>query len=109
MTRAALSPHEQVNYDSYRAQIAVLIASQRFRDYEAPINSDTTFWGDLGFTARQPFREVGDYRRYIAQLNDFPRYFAEQIDEMRAGLARGFTPPKVTLTGRDASLTGITE
>jgi uncharacterized protein (DUF885 family) len=28
---------------------------------------------------------------------------------MRAGLQRGFTPPKVTLAGRDASLTAVTE
>ena len=66
------------------------------------MNSDSTFWTDLGFTARRPFRNPDDYRRYISQLNDFPRYFAEQIDNMRAGLKRGFTPPKVTLTGRDA-------
>jgi uncharacterized protein (DUF885 family) len=28
---------------------------------------------------------------------------------MKAGLARGFTPPKVTLVGRDSSLTSVTE
>jgi len=107
--RDVLSPPQQINYDIYRDQIAVLIASQRFRDYQAPLNSDSTFWGDLGFTARRPFRNPSDYRRYIAQLNDFPRYFAEQIDNMRAGLKRGFTPPRVILTGRDQSLTAITQ
>jgi uncharacterized protein (DUF885 family) len=109
LNRSALSPRGQIDFDIYRAQIAVLIASQTFKDYQAPLNSDSTFWTDLGFTARQPFRDPGDYRRYIAQLNDFPRYFAEQIDNMRAGLARGFTPPRVTLTGHDASLTAITQ
>jgi len=109
LNRAALSPEGQIDFDIYHAQIGVLIASQRFRDYQAPVNSDSTFWTDLGFTARRPFRNPGDYRRYISQLNDFPRYFAEQIDNMRGGLRRGFTPPKVTLTGRDASLTAITQ
>ena len=42
-------------------------------------------------------------------MRDMPRYFREQMDEMRAGLARGFTPPRVTLEGRDASLTAVTE
>jgi uncharacterized protein (DUF885 family) len=107
--RDALSPDQQIDFDIYRDQIAALIASQRFGDYQAPVNSDSTFWGDLGFTARQPFRNPDDYRRYISQLNDFPRFFAEQIDNMRAGLKRGFTPPKVTLAGRDQSLTAITE
>ena len=109
LDRSQLSPEAQVDFDIYRAQIAVLASSQKFRDYEAPLNSDSTFWGDLGFTARTPFRHPEDYRRYISQLNEFPRYFAEQIDNMRAGLKRGFTPPKVTMNGRDASITAITQ
>ena len=109
LDRSQLSPEARVDFDIYRAQIAVLASSQKFRDYEAPLNSDSTFWGDLGFTARTPFRHPEDYRRYISQLNEFPRYFAEQIDNMRAGLKRGFTPPKVTMNGRDASITAITQ
>jgi len=107
--RARLSPREQVNYDVYRAQVAVLIAHQRFRDYEMPANSDTTFWTDIGYTARRPFLHLEDYEHWIAQMKDIPRYFHEEMDEMRAGLKRGFTPPRVTLAGRDASLTNVTE
>ncbi len=107
--RAELSPVEQVNYDVYSAQIAVLVANQRFRDFEAPANADTTFWTDIGYTARRQFRTLEDYRRWIAQMQDIPRYFHEQMAEMRAGLKRGFTPPQVTMQGRDASLTAVTE
>jgi uncharacterized protein (DUF885 family) len=42
-------------------------------------------------------------------LNDVPRYFREEMDNMRAGLARGFTPPKVTLQGRDKSVAMVAE
>jgi uncharacterized protein (DUF885 family) len=38
-----------------------------------------------------------------------PRYFREQLVNMRAGLARGFTPPRVTLAGRDAPLAAVAE
>jgi uncharacterized protein (DUF885 family) len=107
--RAELSPEQQVNYDVYRPQIQVLIASQRFRDYEMPANSDTTFWTDLGYTARRPFRTLQDYKNWLAQLHDVPRYFREQMDEMRAGMQRGFTPPKVTMEGRDSSITAVTD
>ena len=107
--RADLSAPEQLNYAVYRPQIETLIANQRFRDYEMPANSDTTFWTDLGYTARRPFRNLQDYRNWISQMHDIPRYFNEQIDEMRSGLKRGFTPPRVTMTGRDASLTAVTE
>src|SRR5579864_1750903 len=109
IARASLSPAEQINYDIYKVQITVLIANQRFRDFEMPANSDTTFWTDLGYTARRPFRTLLDYEHWIAQMHDIPRYFHEQMDEMRAGLKRGFTPPQVTMQGRDASITAVTE
>ncbi|MEO8926380.1 MAG: DUF885 family protein [Caulobacteraceae bacterium] len=105
---ASLSPQARIDYAIYRAQIAVLIAHQRFADYEMPANSDSAFWSELGSTARRTFRTADDYRRYIAQLGQFPRYFAQQIDNMRAGEKRGFTPPKVTLVGRDASIVAVT-
>ena len=104
-----LSPAERVNYEVYRPQIETLIASQRFRDYEMPANSDSSFWTDLGYTARRPFRSLLDYRRWIAQMRDIPRYFHEQMDEMRRGLKRGFTPPRITMQGRDASITAVTD
>ena len=109
VARADLSPAEQLNYDVYRPQIETLIANQRFRDFEMPANSDTTFWTDLGYTARRPFRNLQDYRNWISQMRDIPRYFDDQIDEMRRGLQRGFTPPQVTMAGRDASITAVTE
>lgn len=107
--RNALSTTEQLNYDVYRPQIEALIAAQRFRDFEMPANSDTTFWTNLGYTARRPFRTLQDYRNWIAQMRDIPRYFHEEMDEMRAGLKRGFTPPQLTLQGRDASITAVTD
>jgi uncharacterized protein (DUF885 family) len=107
--RAELSPKEQVNYDVYRPQIDVLTENQRFRSYEMPANSDSSFWTDLGYTARRNFRKPDDYRNWLGQLNDVPRYFHEQMDEMRAGAARGFTPPRITMAGRDASITSVIE
>ena len=107
--RAELSPAEQLNYDVYVPQIKALIADQQFHEYEMPVNSDTTFWTNLGSTARRTYRSVQDYRNWISQMKDIPRYFHEQTDEMRAGLKRGFTPPRVTLEGRDASLTAVTD
>ncbi|HEY4212987.1 MAG TPA: DUF885 family protein [Steroidobacteraceae bacterium] len=106
--RAQLSPAERVNFDVYRPQIEVLVANQRFRDYEMPANSDSTFWTDIGYTARRTFRTPTDYRNWISQMRDLPRYFHEQMDEMRAGLKRGFTPPRITMQGRDASITAVT-
>jgi len=109
VVRDDLSPQERLNYDVYRPQIEVLIADQRFRDFEMPANSDTTFWTNLGYTARRPFRKLQDYQNWISQMRDIPRYFRGQMDEMRAGLKRGFTPPRITMQGRDASITAVTD
>jgi uncharacterized protein (DUF885 family) len=107
--RASLSAAEQLNYDVYKPQIEGLISSQQFRDFEMPVNSDTMFWTDLGYTARRTYRNVTDYEHWISQMRDIPRYFHEQEDEMRAGMKRGFTPPRVTMEGRDKSITAVTE
>ena len=104
INRAELTPQQQISYDVYRPQIAVLIANQRFRDFEMPANSDTTFWTNLGYTARRTFRKPEEYKNWLGQMRDVPRYFHEQMDQMRAGLARGFTPPAVTMAGRDGSI-----
>jgi uncharacterized protein (DUF885 family) len=106
---AQLSPDERVNYHVFRAQIIVLINQQKFREYERPVNSDSTFWSDGEEVSRETLRTQQDYVNYISQLKDLPRYFHENIANMRAGLARGFTPPKVTLTGRDKSLVPVAE
>src|SRR5436189_5906848 len=107
--RAQLSPEEQTNYDVYRREIEDSVADQKFRDYEMPANSDSAFWTDLGYTARRPFKTLTDYQNWTAQMHDIPRYFREQIANMRAGLARGFTPPQLTLQGREKSIATIAE
>ncbi|NMN02880.1 MULTISPECIES: DUF885 family protein [unclassified Novosphingobium] len=104
-----LSPANQVNAAIYRYQIGTLISAQRYREYEKPLNADTNFWGDLADSAREAhLRSEADYTAYIAMLRDVPRYFDQQIANMRAGLARGFTPPQITLQGRDDTILPVT-
>ena len=104
---AQLSEADRIDFAVYRNQIDTLAASQAFRDYEMPFNSDSSFWGDLTAVCRRTFHSETDYRSYIAQMREMRRYFAEQVGQMRGGLARGFTPPKVTLTGRDGSAASV--
>ncbi|MBA3961749.1 MAG: DUF885 family protein [Chthoniobacterales bacterium] len=109
VSRSLLSPEAQINYDVFRPEIENSVADQKFRDYEMPANSDSAFWTDLGEGARRPFKTLTDYRNWIAQMRDVPRYFHEQIANMRAGLARNFTPPRPTLQGRDKSIATVAE
>ncbi len=103
-----LSAQHREDYAVYRFQIETLVADQVYKVYQRPLSGDTSFWGDLADMARGNLRTEDDYRNYISQLNDIPRYFQQNTDNMRAGLKRGFTTPQVVLQGRDATiLTGI--
>lgn len=104
-----LSDDDQTNYAIYRQQVESLHASARFRDHEKPFNSDSAFWSDVAGLARRPMRNASDYRRYVSLMNDIPRYFREQIVNMRAGLARDFSVPRVTLAGRDQPIAEIAD
>lgn len=96
-----LSPEQKINFAVYKGQIDAMLAEQRYREYEKPLNADTSFWGDLAGWARDPLRDEAGARRYIAMLRDIPRFYDQQIANMRAGLKRGFTPAQITLQGRD--------
>lgn len=88
--------------ESLRAQVANI----RWRTYEAPLNSDTFFWGEV-----KPYSALdneADYRRYLGRLADVPRWFDENIANMRAGLKRGYTVPRATLKGRDTTIVPFT-
>lgn len=106
---ARLSAPERINYQVYKAQIAAFIAALQFKEYEKPLNADTAFWSNMTYTARRPMAKEAEFRDYLKQLADTPRYFNDEIVNMRAGMARGFTPPKITLVGRDSSITSITD
>lgn len=99
---AELSLEEKINAQVFRTSVQALANDIKYKTYEAPFNSDTFFWTE--FTPRQGFQTADDYRRYLARLRDVPRYFDEQIVNMRAGLARGYTVPRVAVTGRDQTI-----
>ena len=105
----ALSPANQVNLAIYRDQVFNLAQEVRLRGYEMPFNSDSSFWSNLSFMARREMKTAQDHRNYIARLNDVPRYFDQQTDNMRAGLARGFSVPRAVLDGREVAISNVAD
>ena len=97
-----LSAEEKINAQIFRTSLRALISDIKYRTYEAPFNSDTFFW--TGFTPRQGFPSDAAYRSFLSRLRDVPRHFDEQIVNMRAGLARGYSVPRVSVIGRDATI-----
>lgn len=105
----ALSADNRINLAIYRPQVENLADEVRLRAYEMPFNSDSSFWSNLAFMARRPLKTADDYRAYAARLRDVPRYFDQQMDNMRAGLARGFSVPRAVLAGRDVSIATVAQ
>ncbi len=98
----ALSPAERIDAAVFRTLLEERLGHAAYRGWEMPFNSDSNFWTYLD--ARSPYSSVEEYERYIARMRDLPRYLAEHTANARAGLARGFSVPRVSLEGRDASL-----
>jgi uncharacterized protein (DUF885 family) len=105
-----LSPAGQVNYAVYRRQIADFIADQQFETWQMPFNSDSAFWSDVGYELHgDNLHTAGDFRKYLDRLEQIPRYFEQQIDDMKLGLARGFSVPRAVLDGRDKSIAAVAD
>lgn len=103
---AALSGEERLNKAVLRETLRADVANIRWRTFEAPLNSDTFFWGRV-----KPYAALGsaeEYRRYLGRLADVQRFFDANVANMRAGMKRGYTVPRVTLTGRDTTIEPFT-
>jgi uncharacterized protein (DUF885 family) len=98
-----LSPDEQINARIFRTAVEIEANQVRWRTYEIPFNTDSFFW-TLAPGRGRGFQTADEYRRYIGRMRDIPRYFDEHVANMRAGLARGFSNPRITLEGRDRTV-----
>lgn len=105
-----LSSQEQVDRDVYLNQLDTLIEAQKFRMWERPATADSAFWRTLAFDAYRLVLESPDSARaYLRKLSQIPRYFDQQIENMKAGVARGFGPARVCMIGREEPVRVVAE
>ncbi len=103
--RARLGSADQVSYDMQARQLQDAITAYEFAAYEIPILVDDGF--HIAFARlpnEMPFETVQDYEHYIARLQAFPRYVDDHVANMKSGMARGFTMPRVVLDGYDLTI-----
>lgn len=100
--QAGFTNEERINAAIFRELLLQNIQDAKWKTYEAPLNSDSFFWG--GLSREDGYTNAGEARRALKRMADTPRYFAENIANMRAGLKRGYTVPQVSLKGRDATI-----
>ena len=110
LPRCELTVSETLDLDIYVQQLETLVKAQECRMWERPVNADSAFWRNLTFGAlRQHLPREAAARAYLDRLAEIPRYFAQQTDNMRAGVRRGFGPPRITMVGREAPVREVAE
>lgn len=103
--RSDLGTEDRVSYDMFRRQLDDRITSHEFGSWQVPINADSGFHMGLARLPEEvPLATVDDYEDYLSRLRELPRYFEEQIGNMRRGLERGMTVPRVVLDGYEQTI-----
>ena len=91
---AGLSTQERVSAGLFKFMVEQRVLLGQHRDWRMPMTTDSGFHADLLLLHEaMPFRTVADYERYLKRLADLPRYFAEQVANLRTGVREGFTIP----------------
>jgi uncharacterized protein (DUF885 family) len=99
---AALSNQSRVDAEILLAQIQSAREQLELGAWMLPLNGDSSFYADLALVPRNwRIDDAKEARRYLATLGEIPRYFAEQIANLEAGIEAGVTVPRVVLAGRD--------
>ncbi|MEL6369537.1 MAG: DUF885 domain-containing protein [Pseudomonadota bacterium] len=69
-----------------------------FRSWRRPFLADSGFHSNIVRTMTSaPMQTKADYENYLSRLKALPRYLDQNLDNMRTGLADGFTQPKEIL------------
>jgi len=96
----SLSNSDKINYQIFKQQLLNRAEELSFKAYQIPFLADSGFHTSV---ARLPvtteFKSKNDYLSYLSRLEKVPQFFAQNIANMNAGLARNYSMPKVVMKG----------
>ena len=97
----ALTGTDRITYDVFRFDRETAIAGARFPAELMPIdqfNNPVSTFAVLGSgNSAQPFVTVRDYENFLARTDEFLVFLDQVITNMRIGMARGYTQPKIVM------------
>jgi uncharacterized protein (DUF885 family) len=98
--KTQLSAANNINYQLLAWVLETSIEGMRLNTERIPFNTFSSFFaGALQASHGVPMTTEADYRAYIARIGEFPRYFRENIENMREGIRTGFVLPKIIIDG----------
>ena len=78
--------------------LKMTLESARFKPWEMPVSQFGGVHVDMPqLVSVLSFQSVKDYDDYIARLKQMPRYFDENMIQMRKGMAEGLMPARILL------------
>jgi uncharacterized protein (DUF885 family) len=107
--RVALPANERLNYDLYEELLATSAEGLKYGDDPLPfrgvvpgnrwmpINQMDGIQDAADLFAMMPREKVADYEDLLARLDSLPTPVEQTLTEMKEGMKRGYTPPKITM------------
>ena len=106
ISRAQFSTQEQVSYDLFAFMVGQRVTLAHYNEWRTPLNSDSGFHADISQLASvNVLHTTRDYENYIARMRDIPRYFNENIANMRQGVHDGWVLPAAIMPGIQSAIT----
>lgn len=95
-----LSDSEKINKELLTWVLQISLNSSKQDTDRIPFNIFSGFFSDaLRSHSGLSMTREADYEAYIERLNEIPRYFDENISNMRRGISTGMVLPKVIIDG----------
>ena len=95
--RNALSPAEQLNYDTFLWLQEKSVERQKFRTWLQPLGHQGGVQTLDGVAEVLPFATTKDYRDWLQRMDALPVLVDQTIALMREGVKAGSMPPKVLM------------
>ena len=94
-----LDPQDRISYEVFRSAREMQIEGLRFPGYLIPLNQfysvPNTFVQLGSGSGLQPFKTVQDYDAFLKRVDGLVAWTDQAIANMREGVARGYTLPRV--------------
>lgn len=96
----SLSISGRINLDLFTWILEDSIGDYELNLSRIPFNTFSGFFMNaLTASSSVAMTSVKDYEDYIARMSDIPRYFRENIDNMRTGVESDFVLPQIVIDG----------
>jgi len=95
--RAALSPADRLNRDTFEWQLLHAVERQKFREYLQPVSHQGGPQTADGIVEALRFAKAADYRNYLQRMAALPTVIDQVIVLMREGVRTGNMPPRVLM------------